>query len=133
MRGSTLRECAAAAGRAVGAEPPLGMDAERRSLWADAAEQAAQEALTFPDFESFLSHVAERPAAATRDDGVVISTRHAAKGLEWDWVFVAGCDAQLLPPRQSAGVGADSRLIFVAAERDPQGATHVVWGGGVCS
>src|SRR3546814_5146711 len=30
------------------------------------------------------------------DLGVVISTIHAAKGLEWDWVFVAGCDAQML-------------------------------------
>src|SRR3546814_17945363 len=114
MRGSTLRECAAAAGRAVGAEPPLGMDAERRSLWADAAEQAAQEALTFPDFASFLSHVAERPAAATRDDGVVISPIHAAKGLAWAWVFVAGCDAQLLPPRQSDAWVGERPHLYVA-------------------
>lgn len=117
MRGSTIKECAIPAGRAVGAEPPLGMDGERRSLWADAAEQAALEAMAFPDFEAFFKHVADRPPASDNADGVTISTIHAAKGLEWDWVFVAGCDAQMMPHRKSQDIEEERRLLFVALTR----------------
>ena len=53
-------------------------------------------------------------------DGVTISTIHNAKGLEWDYVFIVGCDEGIIP-----GVGddieSDRRLMYVALTRAKKG------------
>ncbi|MCO5088730.1 MAG: ATP-dependent helicase [Methylobacteriaceae bacterium] len=47
---------------------------------------------------------------------VVVMTAHAAKGLEWDYVFVAGCEDGVWPS-SGAPVEEERRIFYVAATR----------------
>jgi DNA helicase-2/ATP-dependent DNA helicase PcrA len=77
------------------------------------------------DMERFLAEIAtgaEADALDPRADAVTLLTLHAAKGLEFDVVFLAGCEAGLLPLRlPGAGPAADEaeerRLLFVGMTR----------------
>jgi superfamily I DNA/RNA helicase len=82
------------------------------------------------DFERFLTEIAlgaEADALDPRADAVALLTMHAAKGLEFSVVFVAGCERGLLPlwiPGKSSGAGdggpdpaEERRLLFVAMTR----------------
>lgn len=54
------------------------------------------------------------------DHGVEILTFHAAKGREWDTVFIAGCEKGLLPHRGARSAPAraeETRLAYVAFTR----------------
>lgn len=53
-------------------------------------------------------------------EGVTLATMHAAKGLEWDAVFVAGCQDGTVPFNQAdtpAAVEEERRLLYVAITR----------------
>jgi DNA helicase II / ATP-dependent DNA helicase PcrA len=76
------------------------------------------------DLERFLTEItlgAEADALDPRADAVPLLTLHAAKGLEFDVVFVAGCERGLLPLWLPGGGGADPaeerRLLFVGMTR----------------
>jgi DNA helicase-2/ATP-dependent DNA helicase PcrA len=75
------------------------------------------------DHERFRAEVAlgaEVDALDPRADAVTLLTIHAAKGLEWDVVFVAGCETGLLPlqrPWAPADLAEERRLLFVAMTR----------------
>jgi DNA helicase II / ATP-dependent DNA helicase PcrA len=79
------------------------------------------------DREQFAAEVAlgaEVDALDPRADAVTLLTMHAAKGLEFEVVFVAGCEDGLLPLRTPGGgmlPGTDPaeerRLLFVALTR----------------
>src|SRR5215831_997949 len=82
------------------------------------------------DFDRFLTEIAlgaEADALDPRADAVALLTMHAAKGLEFSVVFVAGCERGLLPlwiPGKSSGAGdggpdpaEERRLLFVAMTR----------------
>lgn len=54
------------------------------------------------------------------DDGVEVTTMHAAKGREWESVVIAGAEDGLLPHRASVGTAAEAeerRLAYVAVTR----------------
>ncbi len=80
-----------------------------------------------PDGERFLTEVtlgAAVDALDPRADAVTLLTMHAAKGLEFEVVFVAGCEDGLLPLRTPGGgilpgtdPGEERRLFFVALTR----------------
>jgi DNA helicase-2/ATP-dependent DNA helicase PcrA len=48
--------------------------------------------------------------------GVTLATLHGAKGLEWDWVFIAGASASNLP-WSGAPVDEERRLFYVGVTR----------------
>jgi uncharacterized protein (TIGR00375 family) len=78
------------------------------------------------DFDRFLTEIAlgaEADALDPRADAVTLLTMHAAKGLEFSVVFVAGCERGLVPlwrPGRDPGkpdLAEERRLLFVAMTR----------------
>lgn len=73
-------------------------------------------------FIAFVADLAEREVsqAAPATQGVTLSTLHAAKGLEWDKVFVAGVSEGLIPISLAQGEDAieeEKRLLYVGMTR----------------
>ena len=79
----------------------------------------------FPTLESFLEHVALVTDAQSNDGGprVTIMTLHAAKGLEFDVVFLPGWEEGLFPSQRAvddnglAGLEEERRLAYVGVTR----------------
>jgi DNA helicase-2/ATP-dependent DNA helicase PcrA len=75
------------------------------------------------DLAGFVSHLAARADAqhAPTVQGVTLASMHAAKGLEWDAVFVVGLVDGVLPISQSLSrpdaVEEERRLLYVAVTR----------------
>jgi DNA helicase II / ATP-dependent DNA helicase PcrA len=114
------------------AEPPAGAVVElldRASR--DDDELATAAALLRPlarscgaDLPRFLTEIALGAAADCWDpraDRISLLTLHAAKGLQFDVVFVVGCSDGLLPlsfgPRAAAGLDEERRLFYVGMTR----------------
>ncbi len=71
---------------------------------------------------ALVEHLAERAAAqhAPAVEGVTLTTIHAAKGLEWDAVFVVGMAEGLLPismAETEEAIEEERRLLYVAVTR----------------
>ncbi|MEO8828692.1 ATP-dependent DNA helicase UvrD2 [Lapillicoccus sp.] len=69
-----------------------------------------------------VRELAERAASqhAPAVQGVTIASLHAAKGLEWDTVFLAGCSDGLVPISMAEGAEAieeERRLLYVGVTR----------------
>jgi DNA helicase-2/ATP-dependent DNA helicase PcrA len=79
----------------------------------------------FPDLGSFLEHVSLVMDVDRSDEGarVSIMTLHAAKGLEFDFVFLPGWEEGLFPNQRSlddaglAGLEEERRLAYVGLTR----------------
>ncbi len=76
------------------------------------------------DMERFLAEIAvgaETDALDPRAEAITLLTLHGAKGLEFDVVFLAGCERGLLPLRLPGRARADAaeerRLLFVGMTR----------------
>jgi DNA helicase-2/ATP-dependent DNA helicase PcrA len=69
------------------------------------------------DFELWLSDTLAR---SSRPDGVLLSTVHRAKGLEWDRVIVFGADQGLLPHTLAGDWEEERRIFHVAITRARQ-------------
>ena len=79
------------------------------------------------DLERFRTDVAlggETDALDPRADAITLLTLHGAKGLEFDVVFLAGCESRLLPlrfpgsgPGTASEVAEERRLLFVGMTR----------------
>ncbi|MBV9794958.1 MAG: UvrD-helicase domain-containing protein [Actinobacteria bacterium] len=90
-----------------------------------AAEALAPLARRSQDLEQFLTEIslgAEADAQDPRADAVTLLTLHAAKGLEFEVVFLAGCERGLLPLRwpgdaPDADTSEERRLLFVGMTR----------------
>ena len=75
-------------------------------------------------FRAEISLGAETDALDPRADAITLLTLHGAKGLEFDVVFLAGCESGLLPlrlpgsgPITAAGAAEERRLLFVGMTR----------------
>lgn len=74
------------------------------------------------DMQGFVDELIERAAAqhAPTVDGVTLASLHAAKGLEWDAVFLAGVSEGLLPISLADGedaIAEERRLLYVGITR----------------
>ena len=75
------------------------------------------------DHERFLAEIslgAETDALDPRAEAITLLTLHGAKGLEFDVVFLAGCERGLLPlwlPGPAADAAEERRLLFVGMTR----------------
>ena len=79
------------------------------------------------DLDRFLTEIslgAETDALDPRADAVTLLTLHAAKGLEFEVVFLAGCERGLLPlwipgqgPASEEELAEERRLLFVGISR----------------
>ena len=101
-------------------EPPAGGGAARER-WDNVAALAAL-AAGQPSLEAFVADLEERAANqhAPAVDGVTLATLHAAKGLEWDAVFLVGLVDGTLPlvhAQTDAEVEEERRLLYVGVTR----------------
>ncbi|WP_402372188.1 ATP-dependent DNA helicase UvrD2 [Isoptericola rhizosphaerae] len=72
--------------------------------------------------QGLVDELAERASAqhAPTVDGVTLASLHAAKGLEWDAVFLAGMNEGLMPislAETDEGVAEERRLLYVGITR----------------
>jgi DNA helicase-2/ATP-dependent DNA helicase PcrA len=77
---------------------------------------------TLPRLADFVRELDERAAAqhAPAVQGVTLASLHAAKGLEWDTVFLVGCSDGLLPISMAEGheeIEEERRLLYVGVTR----------------
>jgi DNA helicase-2/ATP-dependent DNA helicase PcrA len=122
--GEAVRDALSTAGWSV--EPPSGTGAVRErweSLQALAA-LADELAETRPGsgLAELVAELDERAAAqhAPTVEGVTLASLHAAKGLEWDAVFLVGLSEGLLPISFAEGIAAveeERRLLYVGVTR----------------
>jgi DNA helicase-2/ATP-dependent DNA helicase PcrA len=107
-------------------EPPAGTGAVR-TRWESLralADLAADMAATRPvaTLADFVADLQERAAVqhAPVADGVTLATLHAAKGLEWDAVFLVGLVEGTVPivhAETAAEIDEEARLLYVGLTR----------------
>lgn len=120
MKGTLLAASAEAASNLVANLVPEGLAPDRTGLWIEAAQQSAIEAAECGTYARFFEHVEASSGTSTAGDdeeAVVLSTIHAAKGLEWHTVFVVGAELAMLPHHRSTDVEEERRLLYVAVTR----------------
>jgi hypothetical protein len=83
----------------------------------DDLDALAQLAALHPDPATFGTWLAERLRVPADPDGVVLSTVHRVKGMEWDHVVVFAANAGLFPHRLSDDVEEERRVFHVAVTR----------------
>jgi DNA helicase-2/ATP-dependent DNA helicase PcrA len=107
-------------------QPPSAGGASRErweslaALGSLADDLAAADATT--GIAQFVQELDERAAAqhAPAVEGVTLASLHAAKGLEWDTVFLAGCSEGLIPIAMAEtpeSVEEERRLLYVGMTR----------------
>ncbi|HET6667611.1 MAG TPA: ATP-dependent DNA helicase UvrD2 [Intrasporangium sp.] len=107
------------------AEPPQGRGSTRdrweslQALLAQAEQFATSDGATLDGFVDELDRRAAEQHAPVAD-GVTLATLHAAKGLEWDAVFVCGAQEGSLPisfAETPAEIEEERRLLYVGLTR----------------
>jgi DNA helicase-2/ATP-dependent DNA helicase PcrA len=111
------------AGQFLAAQPPANASSERIASWADSVEAIAAMSAVFQSAAAFSAHVASMSAMVSTQaaDGVSLTTIHSSKGLEYRHVFIAGCEAAIMPHRKSTDREEERRLFYVALTRSKGG------------
>lgn len=100
-----------------------GQTRDRWESWQALVDQAHEYAETGGDLAGFVAELDRRAAEqhAPVADGVTLATFHAAKGLEWDSVFLVGLQEGTLPISYAldspAAVEEERRLLYVGMTR----------------
>ncbi|WP_269494132.1 UvrD-helicase domain-containing protein [Castellaniella sp. S9] len=109
------------AGAASGASAPLGAQDANADLAFGPAEQPPAVMSPLAAFLSHASLEAGDNQAQAGEDAVQLMTVHAAKGLEFDVVFITGLEEGLFPHENSlldpGGLEEERRLMYVAITR----------------
>jgi DNA helicase II / ATP-dependent DNA helicase PcrA len=107
-------------------QPPTarGQTRDRWESWQALVDQAAEFAVSHPEGElnAFVDDLDRRASEqhAPVADGVTLATFHAAKGLEWDAVFLCGLQDGTLPityAETPAAIEEERRLLYVGMTR----------------
>jgi superfamily I DNA/RNA helicase len=77
----------------------------------------AAAALSLPAFVAHLRKHQNSPIYDERAEAVLLATLHAVKGLEFQAVFIAGCEEGLLPLSSRAGLSAQEEEEHIQEER----------------
>lgn len=94
----------------------------------EVADQLLESAAGFPDYESWTGHAKEYEEELKRQtagdqakkEGVILSTMHSAKGLEFSVVFVTDANEGIVPHHKAAlpaDIEEERRLFYVAMTR----------------
>ena len=122
-------------------EPPTGrgQTRDRWESWQALVDQAEElrgrgRGLE-PDLAGFVDELDRRAAEqhAPVADGVTLATFHAAKGLEWDTVFLCGLQDGTLPITYAdtpAAVEEERRLLYVGDDARPAATSRRLLGAG---
>lgn len=88
---------------------------------ADRVESGESESATMSDFLAEVSLATDQDEADTSEQRVTLMTAHAAKGLEFNNVFVVGVEEDLFPSAMSSDsisqIEEERRLLYVAITR----------------
>lgn len=102
---------------------PLDGDSTEYVAWLhDFATQYPSATITeYLDWLALMDVQDEMPAKGA-EQGILLMTCHASKGLEFPCVIVAGCNEGVMPSKQAAkledtGIEDERRLMYVAATR----------------
>ena len=99
-------------------EPPTAEDAPEAD---DEPPVRTFQANSLPDFVEWVTLRTDMDTVAEDGEAITMMTIHAAKGLEFDCVFVAGMEASLFPhgnsSQDSQGLEEERRLAYVAITR----------------
>lgn len=99
-------------------EPPTAEDAPEAD---DEPPVRTFQANSLPDFVEWVTLRTDMDTAAEDGEAITMMTIHAAKGLEFDCVFVAGMEESLFPhgnsSQDSQGLEEERRLAYVAITR----------------
>lgn len=71
----------------------------------------------FGTVKEFLDYARKVTAASKKKVGVALSTIHAAKGLQWQHVYVVSCQEGILPHAKSNDLDGEKNCLFVACSR----------------
>ncbi len=87
------------------------------------SKKAEEDKATLTQLAQTIALITQLQERGEERDAVTLSTVHAAKGLEWPYVFVAGCEEGLMPfnredkPIQPQQLQEERRLMYVAITR----------------
>lgn len=101
------------------------MDAMDHAMFLSSLDFAHEWTMTHPngtisDYLAWLATWDIQDEVKDEPEGITLSTIHAAKGLEWPVVIVAGCNEGLLPSKQAVANGEieeETRLFYVGMTR----------------
>ncbi|WP_062384461.1 ATP-dependent DNA helicase UvrD2 [Demequina iriomotensis] len=123
--GEQVRDALASAGWSE--EPPAARGAVRERWDAlqalvNLADDLAADTGGAATMRDYVEHLVERAQAqhAPAVEGVTLTSMHAAKGLEWDAVFIVGCSEGLLPithAETDEQLEEEKRLLYVSVTR----------------
>jgi len=71
----------------------------------------------FQTLREFLDYARKVSAVSKRKTGVAVGTVHSGKGLEWQRVFLIGCQVGLMPHEKATDLQEESAIFFVACSR----------------
>jgi len=98
--------------------PPKHLNEEHKAAWRFHMQQLGEEIREAGTPDGVLERMrAGRPRGGDTEDAVVLSTIHAAKGLEWSAVFVIACEEGALPHARTDDLSEERRLAYVALTR----------------
>jgi superfamily I DNA/RNA helicase len=108
---------------------PIGMFkwAEFQSMRGDGDDSAAENLMSIYDMachqtifdilDKAEAALAMKNDAEKNKNGVILSTIHRSKGLEWDQVYIPGCCDGIIPHKMANELEEERRLMYVAITR----------------